>query len=178
MLRSLLLCAAVAATCPTIALGQSRGALQTNVPCCGQVESKAESPDEMILTTQQNLQALLMMTMNTNRLAAGDYFVTESAEGFEFRAQVSRKGIVESWYFLDTDGTTVARIKAGGSGGTPGGGTTSVHCLIKYSRDVSGCAYLEHSWPNRYTLCLENAWSQLISCLQRASGGSTGTVIR
>lgn len=177
MMRSFLVCVAVLASLPSIAFGQSRSAPQKDVPCCGQAETETESVEKMILNTQENLQSLLMMRMNTMRIPAGDHFITESAEGFAFRAFVSRKGIVESWYFEDTEGMPVALINASGNNGPSGGGGGAVQCLVKYSQDVSNCAYLEQGWPNRYKLCLDNAWSQLISCLRRITGRGNGTVI-
>lgn len=172
---ALLICLPVAFQ-PVAARAQSkRAATDNGVPCCGQVATE-ESPEQMRMQTQQNLQALLLQASKGKKLAAGDYLISESPEGYEFRALVSRQGVVDAWYVADWDGTPVALINNNGGPGGTGPGTVS-YCFTKYSRDISDCARLQGNWPNRYTLCINAAWDSLISCLAGLGGGTNGGVI-
>jgi hypothetical protein len=177
MAKVIVFCAAMVATLPILAFGQTKTDAVASTPCCGQAVIAKESPEQLKSETQQNLQVLLLMTTGAKRLPPGDYFITESAEGFEFRALVSRQGIVDGWYFAEADGTPVALINARSNNGPVGGGRTTADCFVKYSRDVSVCAYLENAWPNRYSLCLNNAWNQLFNCLRSFGSGGSGVMI-
>ena len=176
MTRLIILGAAMLACLPAVALGQTRSVPAASVPCCGQQAAPIETLAQIRLETQQNLQGILMLSMNTKRLLPGDYYISESAEGYEFRALVSRKGVVDSWYVADLDGVPIALISVGGGGTVGGTGGGISDCFTVYSRDVSQCAYLQR-WPNRHQLCLDNAWDKLIGCLSHL-GGSGGVVIR
>lgn len=167
--RTMFLTAAILACLPMLVLGQSKkAAAQADTSCCGQAATADLSPQQLMLETQQNLQANLMQRTAAKRLAPGDYLISESPEGYEFRALVSRQGVVDGWYIADLDGMPVALINNTG-GTTPGGGAN--YCMIKYCRDVSNCAYLERNWPNRYQLCINAAWDSLIACFGGLNGG-------
>ncbi len=166
MTRTILLSAVMLACLPMIAFGQTKkAAAKADVPCCGQAATADVSTQQLMLETQQNLQAMLMANTTAKRLSAGDYFISESPEGYEFRALVSRQGIVDGWYIADLDGMPVALINnTGGSGSVD-------YCTTKYSRDISSCARLEHAFPNRYQLCISAAWDSFFACLSGVNGG-------
>lgn len=80
-------------------------------PCCAQTLTEDESIEQILLETQQNLQKILLQSTTTKRLPAGDYFILNSPEGYEFRALVSGQGIVDGWYIADWDGMPNARCQ-------------------------------------------------------------------
>ncbi len=98
-----------------IAFGQTKGAAtQLDEPCCGQAPTEEESIETMVRETQQKLQGLLAQSTTAKRLQAGDYLISMSREGFEFRALVSRQGIVDGWYVADWDGMPISLLNANG----------------------------------------------------------------
>jgi hypothetical protein len=175
MTRMILLSAAMLACLPMIAFGQARVATTNpEVLCCGQSSTADDSPStqQLRLETQQTLQALLMLKTGATRLRGGDYLIVENDEGYEFRALVSRQGVVDGWYLADMNGMPVALINANGSGAQSGGG---YRCFVIYGQAVSACAYLEKMGRhNRYQACIDGAWDSLMACL---SGGQAGGVI-
>jgi hypothetical protein len=170
MTRTILLGAAILACLPMIAFGQTKkAAAKTEAPCCGQAATVQLSPQEMMQETQLNLQGILMQDSGGKRLSAGDYLISVSPEGYEFRALVSKQGIVDGWYLADLEGMPVMLLNTGGGGQFPPG--TIGFCFIKYSSDISACASLEKNWPNRYQLCIDNAWRSLMACMGGLNGG-------
>ncbi len=167
MTRTIFLSAAILAGLPMFAFGQTRTAVvQVAEPCCGQAVSEDESIEQILLETQRNLQKILMPGTTAKRLQTGDYLISESLDGYEFRALVFPVGIVDGWYIADWYGTPIALINANGSlTGTAG---SIDYCTAKFSRDISGCAYLK-SWPNRQQLCLNAAWDSFFNCLASRS---------
>lgn len=169
MTRTILFGAAILACLPMVAFGQTKkAAAKAEVPCCGQAATVEMSRQELIRETQLNLQGILMEDSGGKRLAAGDYLISVSPEGHEFRALVSREGIVDGWYLADLEGMPVMLVNNTGTGGTSGGG----NCFEKYGQAVTACAYLERMGRyNRYQICIDNAWYALLACLGGQSGG-------
>ncbi len=166
MTRTLVLGVAVLACLASSGFGQTKTeVVQADMLCCGQTASEDETIAQLLLETQRNLQNILAQSTTARRLPAGDYYISMSPEGYEFRAWVSPEGLVDGWYVADLDGVPIALIS------NPGGlGDKISYCTAKLCRDLSSCANLSGR-PNRYQLCINGAWDAFFSCLAGTSGG-------
>jgi hypothetical protein len=147
---------------PAIVFGQDgRGAL-----CCGQTQATAEfyNADVAKLYTQMTIETILLRKTNADELAPGEYVLSTSPQGHQFKAVVNLDGEASAWYVADRSGATLALVSANNGGGDDEIDVNA--CMTKFLDEVAIC---DQGWDFgisrlAYGQCITGAWSRFLIC--------------